>query len=290
MHGSIFSSGRNSGSCDDFRAAECWRVVPQGNGSRHLRSKVVKVVCFEFFFLSAYGFRLGLQNHHGEAGASCASDGGKARCLPGGKRAFSRRLVGFFLERRLNSLGSVLWILRSGYRVFHPGGSAGSGRTDEEAVLSGTRGFHHAGRQTFFKQTWNCSQTCARMIGERHRTCRVGGWNQQWQTLLMFLQQSVGEHGDLKLGRVTVGPQRFAAPDGVFPTLYLPSHRVKANFSYASMNATFPNESKTSTRFQGEVIQRSKDACVVHKHGPDLSVMPGNSAGSWGPNRGPGRS
>lgn len=149
MHGSIFCSAGNSGSCNDFRRAGGWRVVRRGNSSRSSRSKVVKVVCLEVFSFSASDFRLGLQSHHGEAdeGASCASDGGKARCSPGHSRALSRRLARLFPELRFDPLGSVLWILRSGYRVFHPGGSAGSGRSDEEAVLPGAGGFYHAGKQ-----------------------------------------------------------------------------------------------------------------------------------------------
>lgn len=52
MHGSIFSSAGNPGSYNDFHRAECWRVVPQGSSSGTLRSKVVKVVCLEVFFVS----------------------------------------------------------------------------------------------------------------------------------------------------------------------------------------------------------------------------------------------
>lgn len=186
MHGSIFSSGRDSGGCDGLRGAEGWRVVPQGSSSRHSRSKVVKVVCLEVFFpLSASGFRLGPQSHHGEAdrGASCASVGGMARCVPGEGRASSRRLVGVFPERRPASLGSLFWILPSGYRVFHPGGGAGSGRPDEEAVLAGTRGFHHAGKRSF-PECGIVAKLAQMRSGKGSKGAEMVA---QWETLLTFL-------------------------------------------------------------------------------------------------------
>lgn len=112
---------------------------------------------FFFFFLSfpppaqtPRSSSLQTHSHHGEAagGQTSAFHAEYARRSRGYTPSRSRGLLGFLCaELRPNVRGSFLWILRSRDGVFHPGRGASSGRSDEEAVLSGAGSLHHAGKR-----------------------------------------------------------------------------------------------------------------------------------------------